>query len=127
MSKIEKIGFIGLGLLGTPMAINLIKAGCRLAVYNRSSEKTAPLAELGAEIVDSPVKVAEPGAIVVSCVSDDAALDAVVGEGGQLAKRLGPEGIHVSMSTILPTTATRLAERICEDPLWLCGRQKSWP
>ena len=106
----EKIGFIGLGMLGAPIAVNLIEADCELAVYNRSPEKAAPLAELGAEIKTSPLAVAEPGGIVMSCVSDDAALDAVVGEDDELARQLGSGGIHVSMSTILPETAGRLAD-----------------
>lgn len=107
----EKIGFIGLGLLGTPMATNLIKAGWDLAVYNRSPEKTAPLAELGAQIAPRPWEAAEPGGVIISCVSDDAALDAVVGDDDELARRLGDGGVHVSMSTILPDTADRLADR----------------
>ncbi|KPJ78552.1 MAG: hypothetical protein AMJ54_02710 [Deltaproteobacteria bacterium SG8_13] len=110
MPKKEKIGFIGLGLLGTPMAVNLIKAGCELAVYNRSPEKAAPLAGLGAQIVANPHAAADPGGLVISCVSDDAALEAVVGKDNELARRLGEGGIHVSMSTILPDTASRLAE-----------------
>jgi 3-hydroxyisobutyrate dehydrogenase-like beta-hydroxyacid dehydrogenase len=111
MAGKEKIGFIGLGMLGTPMAINLIKNGCELSVYNRSPEKNAPLADLGAEIVTQPWKVAQPGGVVMSCVSDDEALNAVVGNDDELARRLGDGGIHVSMSTILPETARRLADR----------------
>ena len=111
MTKKENIGFIGLGMMGSPMAINLLKAGYPLAVYNRTPEKAAALKELGAEFKTDPWDVAEPGGIVMSCVSDDSALDAVVGENGELAERLGPEGIHISMSTILPKTAQRLARQ----------------
>jgi 3-hydroxyisobutyrate dehydrogenase-like beta-hydroxyacid dehydrogenase len=111
MPQKEKIGFIGLGLLGTPMAINLRKAGWELAVYNRNPEKTALLADLGAEIATQPWEVVEPGGVVMSCVSDDAALNAVVGDDDELARRLGDGGVHVSMSTILPVTASRLADR----------------
>lgn len=111
MAEKVKVGFIGLGLLGTPMAVNLIKAGCKLAVYNRSVEKAAPLADLGARIMDSPYEVAETGEMVMSCVSDDAALEAVAGKDDELARRLGEGGVHVSMSTILPDTARRLAGR----------------
>lgn len=111
MSVKQKIGFIGLGMLGAPMAVNLIKAGFELAVYNRSTDKTAHLAELGAEIATHPWEVAEPGGIVMSCVSEDTALDAIVGKDDELARRLGSGGIHVSMSTILPETARRLADK----------------
>ena len=109
MTSKQRIGFIGLGMLGAPIATNLIKAGCDLVVYNRSPEKAAPLAKLGADIAAQPWEVAEPGGIVMSCVSEDAALAAVVGEDDQLARRLGNGGVHVSMSTILPETARRLA------------------
>ena len=105
----EKIGFIGIGMMGLPMARNLIKAGYELTVYNRTPEKAASLIELGAALEKDPLEVAQPGGIVMSCVSEDDALIAVVGEHGQLAERLGKDGIHVSMSTILPKTAARLS------------------
>ena len=111
MAEKGKIGFVGLGMLGTPMAINLIKAGYNLTVYNRSQQKTIPLADLGATIVPSPYETAESGGMVISCVSDDAALEALVGPDNELAKKLGQGGIHVSMSTILPDTAARLADK----------------
>ena len=111
MTSEQKIGFIGLGMLGAPIAANLIKAGFELTVYNRSPEKAAPLAVLGAQVTSQPWEVAEPGGIVMSCVSEDTALDAVAGKDDELARRLGSGGIHVSMSTILPETARRLASR----------------
>jgi len=109
MNEKKKIGFIGIGMMGFPMAHNLLKAGYDLAVYNRTSEKASSLVEMGATIEKDPFNVAQPGGIVMSCVSEDDALIAVVGENGQLAERLGKDGIHVSMSTILPRTAARLA------------------
>ena len=110
MTNKEKIGFIGLGLMGTPMAVNLIEAGWELVVYNRSPEKAASLADRGARIVSSPHEVASPGGVVMSCVSDDSALESIVGQDNELAGRLGEGGVHVSMSTILPGTASLLAE-----------------
>jgi 3-hydroxyisobutyrate dehydrogenase-like beta-hydroxyacid dehydrogenase len=111
MNEKNKIGFIGIGMMGFPMARNLMEAGYDLAVYNRTPEKASSLMDLGAVIKKNPLDVAQPGGIVMSCVSEDDALTAVVGEHGQLAERLGREGIHVSMSTILPRTAARLAEQ----------------
>jgi len=69
------------------------------------------LIDLGVEAKKNPLDVAEPGGIVMSCVSEDRALTAVVGENGELAERLGRDGIHISMSTILPKTAARLARQ----------------
>jgi 3-hydroxyisobutyrate dehydrogenase-like beta-hydroxyacid dehydrogenase len=111
MNEKNKIGFIGMGMMGLPMARNLLKAGYDLTIYNRTSEKASPLIELGAAMEKNPLDVAQPGGIVMSCVSEDDALTAVVGERGQLAERLGKDGVHVSMSTILPRTAVRLAEQ----------------
>jgi len=111
MNEKKKIGFIGTGMMGLPMARNLLKSGYDVIVYNRTPEKAASLIELGASVKKNPLHVAQPGGIVMSCVSEDDALTAVVGENGQLAECLGKNGIHVSMSTILPSTAARLARQ----------------
>jgi 3-hydroxyisobutyrate dehydrogenase-like beta-hydroxyacid dehydrogenase len=105
----ETVGFIGLGGMGSAMAANLLKAGFGLRVYNRTAEKARPLVEQGAVLVRSPAEAAEPGGIVVTMVSDDAALEALtVGTNGCLSRL--KDGIHLSMSTIAPRTARHLAE-----------------
>lgn len=109
MTTMSRIGFIGLGMLGTPMAENLLAAGYPLTVYNRTPEKAAPLVAAGATVVGQPWQTAERGGIVISCVTDDAALEAVIDGERNLARQLGADGIHISMSTILPATAERLA------------------
>jgi 3-hydroxyisobutyrate dehydrogenase-like beta-hydroxyacid dehydrogenase len=114
MPEKKKIGFIGIGMMGMPMVQNLIKAGYHLTVHNRTPEKASSLIDLGAEVKNNPLDVAEPGGIVMSCVSEDNALTAVVGENGELAERLGRGGVHISMSTILPKTAARLARQQSE-------------
>lgn len=104
----ETIGFIGTGSMGEPMARNLLGAGYPLRVYNRSPKKAQPLADQGAHVVSRPADVVEPGGIVITMVSNDAALEAVTtGEGGVL-ERLGPEGIHLVMSTVAPSTVAKL-------------------
>ncbi|HZU68109.1 MAG TPA: NAD(P)-dependent oxidoreductase [Ktedonobacteraceae bacterium] len=106
----EQIGFIGLGNMGQPMARNLLKAGFELRVYNRNPAKAEPLVAQGARQVSRPGEVVEPGGIVITMVANDAALEQVVlGESG-LLERLGSNGIHLSMSTISPATARKLAE-----------------
>lgn len=102
-----KIGFIGLGSLGTPIAINIKEAGRELYVYNRTLAKTAPLAEKGAIVCDSIKVLAKECAVVFSIVADDAALKMVTDE---LAAHLAAGSIHISMSTILPKTAQDLAD-----------------
>ncbi|MFT3933298.1 MAG: NAD(P)-dependent oxidoreductase [Chitinophagaceae bacterium] len=102
-----KIGFIGLGSLGTPIAINLKESGHELYVYNRTVSKTAPLAAKGAIVCKDVAALAKEASIVFTIVSDDAAIKAVSEE---LTSSLAEGSIHVSMSTILPETAKILAE-----------------
>src|SRR6478735_2680331 len=105
-----KIGFIGLGALGTPIAINLQESGHSLYVYNRTKAKTQPLAAKGAVVCESITSLAKECNIIFSIVSDDAALKSISeGEDG-LIKNLAKGSIHISMSTILPQTAKDLAE-----------------
>ncbi|SRR6266446_2269210 len=106
----EQIGFIGLGNMGQPMARNLLNAGFALRVYNRNASKAEPLVAQGAQQVFKPSDVVEPGGIVITMVANDSALESVVlGEDGFL-ERLGPNGIHLSMSTVSPATARKLAD-----------------
>ena len=105
----EVIGFIGLGSMGLPMATNLIKAGYRLQVYNRTAQKAEPLVAQGAKLAERPSDVVESGGIAVTMLANDKALEeAVLGENGILEK-LGAGGIHLSMSTVSPATAKHLA------------------
>lgn len=106
----NSIAVIGLGNMGTPIARNLLTEGFALSVYNRSREKTEPLAALGAIVADSPAQAVLPGGVVVTLMANDAALEAVtLGEGG-FAQQLGAGGLHISMSTVSPETSKRLAE-----------------
>lgn len=105
------VGFIGLGSMGSPIATNLIESGYKLHVYNRTAQKAQPLVDKGAELGKSPADVVEPGGIVISMLANDQALeDVVLGENGILEK-LGSGGVHISMSTVSPTTAEKLAQQ----------------
>jgi 3-hydroxyisobutyrate dehydrogenase-like beta-hydroxyacid dehydrogenase len=105
----QKIGFIGLGNLGTPIALNLIDSGHTLYVYNRTASKTLPLEAKGAIVCNSIASVAKQCGIVFTIVSDDAALKNICeGENG-LLNHLQKESVHISMSTILPQTAAGLS------------------
>jgi 3-hydroxyisobutyrate dehydrogenase-like beta-hydroxyacid dehydrogenase len=107
--KGEHVGFIGLGEMGAAMAANLIAAGILPAVWNRTSAKAAPLVAQGAKLASSPADAAAPGGIVITMLADDAAVEAVVMGDGGFGARLGPAGIHLSMSTIAPATARKLS------------------
>ncbi len=103
----RSIGFIGLGRMGLPMAHNLLKAGAALRVYNRSKQKAAELATNGAVVCEAAVDTIVPGGVVISMLADDAALEQTFTPA--LAARLGPGGLHISMSTISPATAGKMA------------------
>ncbi|MGL5805443.1 MAG: NAD(P)-dependent oxidoreductase [Xenococcaceae cyanobacterium] len=109
-NSIEKIGFIGLGAMGLPMARNLIEAGFKLAVFNRTRAKADELAALGAEIADTPAAVASKNEIVVTMVANDAVLHEIVTGGDGIGNAIASDGIHLSMSTISPQLAKELAE-----------------
>src|SRR5579871_6224003 len=94
------VGFIGLGSMGLPMATNLLAAGHKLKVYNRTAAKADPLIQRGAELMSNAAAVASPGGIVITMLADDAALEGVVVGVDTIATRLAPGGIHISMSTI---------------------------
>jgi 3-hydroxyisobutyrate dehydrogenase-like beta-hydroxyacid dehydrogenase len=106
----ETIGFIGLGNMGEPIAANLIQAGHAVRVYNRTASKAAPLIQKGASLASTSADVATPGGIVFTMLSDDAAVEGVCLPPGSFVERLGPGGIHISLSTISPAAARRLAE-----------------
>lgn len=106
----ERIGFIGLGKMGLAIASNVHSAGYELTVYNRTHQKAESLVAHGAHLAHQSSEVITPGGIVISMVSNDAALEHIVLGDGAFLQRLGPGGIHISMSTIAPATARRLAE-----------------
>jgi 3-hydroxyisobutyrate dehydrogenase-like beta-hydroxyacid dehydrogenase len=102
-----KVGFIGLGQMGRPMAERLVGAGHSVKVYNRTRAAAEPLARAGAQVVERPDELLEAEA-VVSMLSDDAALAAVWLDAG-LASRMPPGAAHLNMSTISMEMARRLA------------------
>jgi 2-hydroxy-3-oxopropionate reductase len=111
----EKIGFIGLGIMGRPMAKNLMKAGYELVLHNRSPEKAEELAEEGnATAAASPMEVAEVCDIVITMLPDSPDVEAVVaGEGGVL-EGIRDGALLVDMSTISPVVTEELSERVRE-------------
>jgi 3-hydroxyisobutyrate dehydrogenase-like beta-hydroxyacid dehydrogenase len=96
--------------MGYPMAANLLKAGYSVRVWNRNPAPAAALAAQGATSVSRPEEVAEPGALVISSLSNDRVVEEVVGANHELLRRLEPGGIHISTSTIAPETSRHLAE-----------------
>lgn len=105
----RRIGFIGLGHLGHPVACNLLEAGYELAVYNRTPAKATSLVVKGAILGTAPEDVVVRGGIVVSLLWDADAVASMLSRPGFLEK-LGPGGIHIVMGTGSPDSARRLAQ-----------------
>lgn len=106
----ERLGLIGMGRMGRRMAARLRQAGYPLTVYNRTREKTIPLAEKGAAVAESPRELAAASEVVLSSLADDAAVEEMMlGPEGALAAAR-PGTIFIEMSTISPKTVRRLFE-----------------
>jgi 3-hydroxyisobutyrate dehydrogenase-like beta-hydroxyacid dehydrogenase len=106
----DSVGFIGLGNMGEPIAGCLLRAGYAVRLFNRTASKAEPLVKQGARLVGHARDVAEAGGIVLTMLSDDRVVEEICGEPGGFIEKLGPGGIHVSLSTISPAAARRLAE-----------------
>jgi 3-hydroxyisobutyrate dehydrogenase-like beta-hydroxyacid dehydrogenase len=106
-ASIATVGFAGIGRMGLPMARNLLGAGFPLVVWNRTAERTVPLANEGATAVPEPAALGTAD-IVITMVSDGAAARTVLVESG-LLDALAPSSIVVEMSTIGPTAVAELA------------------
>ena len=110
----EKVGFIGLGIMGKPMAKNLMEAGYDLVVHNRSPEKVEELAGEGATTASSPREVAEGCDVVITMLPDSPEVEEVLaGEGGVL-EGVREGALIVDMSTISPVVTENLAARAKE-------------
>ena len=108
----DKLGFIGLGIMGLPMSLNLRRAGFEVAVYNRSPARAAPLKDAGAKLCATPQEVAENADVIFICVSDTPDVEGVLfGEGGVIhGAKAG--SVVVDMSTISPEATRGFAEKL---------------
>ena len=108
------VAFIGMGTMGAPMALNILKAGHKVVVYNRTRDKEIPVIDAGALRADTPGEAAAHAEMIITCVSDTPDVEAVV---------LGDEGvIHgaragslvIDMSTISPKTTRNIAAKLAD-------------
>jgi 2-hydroxy-3-oxopropionate reductase len=110
----ETIGFIGLGIMGRPMAENLREADYELVVYNRSEEKADEFVEGGGEKASSPREVAEKSDVVITMLPDSPQVEELVlGEDG-VVKGVSEGKLYVDMSSIAPATARKVHEALEE-------------
>ena len=109
---INRIGFIGLGIMGKPMAKNLINAGYELVVHDVNPQPVQQLVAEGADKALSPKEASESVDVIVTMLPDDHIVETVtIGPGGAL-EGMSKGTILVDMSTISPTTARRIAEKL---------------
>ena len=100
----KKIGFIGIGLMGLPMAKNLLKAGYELKAFNRTESKAEPLREFGGKISKSIEEVVSDNDVVITMLTDDSSVDAVMNS-QEFLDNLKVDATVIDMSSVKPTTA----------------------
>src|SRR5919108_4930947 len=104
-----KVGFIGIGNMGYPMARNLLKAGHRVIAYNRTRSRAEALQADGASIADTPADACRSD-VVITMLSDDYAVEDIVFGDKSFFSALNPETVHLSMGTISVALSERLKE-----------------
>jgi len=108
----KRIGFLGMGIMGRAMAANLVRAGYRVVVWNRTPERCAPLVALGAEQLRSPQEVVAASEVTIAMLADpDAARDVALGTAG-VVSCLKSGQAYVDMSTVDPGTSRIIAAAV---------------
>ncbi len=108
----EKVGFIGLGIMGRSMSRNLLKAGFDLTVWNRTASKADDLVAEGAKRAQHPADLAANCDIIITCVSDTPDVREVLLGENSVMDRLRPNALVIDMSTISPQATREMAELI---------------
>jgi len=108
----ETVGFIGLGVMGAPMTLNLLKGGLDVVVTTSSSEKAETFRAAGARVVSSAAEVAQAAKLIFTCVPDFAALRTAVSAENGIASADWSGGLLVDCSTIAPFEARAIAELV---------------
>jgi len=110
----KKVGFIGLGIMGMPMARNLLKAGFDVVAYNRTASKAEALSKEGARKAGSPKELAEECPVVITIVSNTPDVEEVIlGERGVI-EGISPDSVIIDMSTISPQATQDMAAKLKE-------------
>ena len=105
------IGFIGTGLMGLPMAKNILKSGFKLIAFNRSKEKLETLKKSGVQIATSVGNLVSNSEVIITMLTDDEAVDEVIGS-KEFLNNLKSGSIVIDMSSTKPITATKLADNL---------------
>lgn len=111
---ITRVGFIGLGIMGAPMAANLLKAGFEVTVWNRSPSRTQRLLEAGANGADSPADVAAASEVTLSCVTNSGDVEEVALGPNGVIDGARPGSVYIDCSTIAPEMARKVAAALAK-------------
>jgi len=114
MPTIKTVGFIGLGIMGAPMAANLLKAGFEVTAWNRSPQRMQPLVEAGAKAAGSPAEVAAASEVTLSCVTNSGDVEQVALGPGGVIEGATSGSVYIDCSTISPEVARRVAAALVE-------------
>lgn len=107
-----RVGFIGMGLMGVPMSLRLFNAGLPITVWNRNPKKTEPLQALGVAVADSIETLVANSDIIMLCISDTAAVEAVVFAQEGLINYLNENHLIIDFSSIDPAATRQMAEQL---------------
>lgn len=110
----DRIAFIGLGIMGLPMAGHLLKSGAALTVFNRTRSKADPLAAAGASVADTPAGAADGASAIFLCLNDTPDVEAVLFGQDGVVTTAKPGSVVVDHSTVSPTTSRDWARRLAE-------------
>jgi len=110
----QKIGLIGLGLMGRPMGLNLLKAGHTLTVWNRTASRAESLVAAGAKLAESPREVASSSDVLLTIVSDPPALEEVLWSKDGVLSGLRRGSIYIDSSTVSPALARKVSAACAE-------------
>lgn len=110
MADKQKIAWIGLGKMGVPMSLNLVRKGYDVTVYNRTKHKTKALTDVGAKAVGSAKEAASGADVIISMISDDAALETLSYGPGGAFQGAKSGAVFIDMSTASPSGSARVAE-----------------
>jgi 3-hydroxyisobutyrate dehydrogenase len=110
----KKVGIIGLGIMGMPMARNLMKAGFQVTAYNRTAAKVDILVAEGAVKADTPREVAAKNPVIITMVSDTPDVESVILGANGVIEGINPDAVIIDMSTISPQATRKIAARLRE-------------